>query len=49
MSFTIVLDFSGKILSDDTKISDYDIDEKKFVVIMVTKVSIFFPVRFVTV
>ncbi|XP_035230210.1 UV excision repair protein RAD23 homolog B-like isoform X2 [Stegodyphus dumicola] len=29
--------YAGKILSDDTKISDYDIDEKKFVVIMVTK------------
>ncbi|XP_054707118.1 UV excision repair protein RAD23 homolog B-like [Uloborus diversus] len=31
--------YAGKILSDDTKISDYDIDEKKFVVIMVTKPS----------
>jgi len=29
--------YAGKILSDDTKISEYDIDEKKFVVIMVTK------------
>ncbi|GFY53859.1 UV excision repair protein RAD23 homolog A [Trichonephila inaurata madagascariensis] len=29
--------YAGKILSDDTKIRDYDIDEKKFVVIMVTK------------
>ncbi|GIY34263.1 UV excision repair protein RAD23 homolog A [Caerostris darwini] len=29
--------YAGKILNDETKISDYDIDEKKFVVIMVTK------------
>lgn len=29
--------YAGKILKDDTKISEYDIDEKKFVVIMVTK------------
>ncbi|GFS54626.1 UV excision repair protein RAD23 homolog B [Trichonephila clavipes] len=29
--------YAGKILSDDTKIGEYDIDEKKFVVIMVTK------------
>ncbi|KAK8772155.1 hypothetical protein V5799_024601 [Amblyomma americanum] len=29
--------YAGKILSDDSKMSEYDIDEKKFVVIMVTK------------
>jgi len=31
--------YAGKILRDDTKMSEYDIDEKKFVVIMVTKPS----------
>ncbi|XP_049522560.1 LOW QUALITY PROTEIN: UHRF1-binding protein 1-like [Dermacentor silvarum] len=31
--------YAGKILSDDSKMSEYDIDEKKFVVIMVTKLS----------
>uniref|UniRef100_A0A131YXT0 UV excision repair protein RAD23 n=2 Tax=Rhipicephalus TaxID=426455 RepID=A0A131YXT0_RHIAP len=29
--------YAGKILSDDSKMSEYEIDEKKFVVIMVTK------------
>ncbi|KAG8186721.1 hypothetical protein JTE90_015658 [Oedothorax gibbosus] len=29
--------YAGKILVDDMKMGDYDIDEKKFVVIMVTK------------
>lgn len=31
--------FSGKILSDDTKISDCNIDSKKFVVVMVSKAA----------
>lgn len=30
--------FTGKILSDDTALKEYKIDEKNFVVIMVTKV-----------
>ncbi|CAN8027680.1 unnamed protein product [Ixodes persulcatus] len=29
--------YAGKILNDDSKMSEYDIEEKKFVVIMVTK------------
>lgn len=29
--------YSGKILNDDNKLSDYDIDEKKFVVLMITR------------
>lgn len=29
--------YSGKILADETKLSEYDIDEKKFVVLMVTR------------
>jgi|UPI0000F4E242 hypothetical protein len=29
----------GKILSDDTALKEYKIDEKNFVVVMVTKVS----------
>ncbi|GBO25365.1 UV excision repair protein RAD23 B [Araneus ventricosus] len=33
--------YAGKILSDDQKIGEYDIDEKKFVVIMVTKPQAF--------
>lgn len=31
--------YAGKILSDDTKISDCNIDSKKFVVVMVSKVA----------
>lgn len=29
---------TGKILSDDTPLKEYNIDEKNFVVVMVTKV-----------
>lgn len=29
--------FSGKILTDETVLSEYNIDEKKFIVVMVTK------------
>lgn len=29
--------YSGKILADETKLSEYQIDEKKFVVLMITK------------
>ena len=31
--------YAGKILQDDTPIKDYKIDEKNFVVVMVSKVS----------
>lgn len=31
--------YAGKILSDDVPIRDYRIDEKNFVVVMVTKVE----------
>lgn len=31
--------YAGKILSDEVPIRDYRIDEKNFVVVMVTKVS----------
>lgn len=31
--------FPGKILSDDTALKEYKIDEKNFVVVMVTKVG----------
>ena len=33
--------FLGKILNDDQPLSEYKIDEKGFVVVMVTKVIIF--------
>ena len=32
--------FSGKILDDAKKISEYSIEEKNFVVVMVTKVCV---------
>lgn len=32
--------FLGKILNDDTALKEYKIDEKNFVVVMVTKVSL---------
>lgn len=40
MSLTFFLpELLGKILSDDTALKEYKIDEKNFVVVMVTKVS----------
>ena len=37
--FNLVYFFSGKILDDEKAIKDYKIEEKNFVVVMVTKVS----------
>ena len=37
--FIEIFFFSGKILNDDQPVSEYKIDEKGFVVVMVTKVS----------
>lgn len=34
------LNVLGKILNDDTALKEYKIDEKNFVVVMVTKVSL---------
>lgn len=34
-----LFNFPGKILNDDTALNEYKIDEKNFVVVMVTKVS----------
>lgn len=34
------MNVTGKILNDDTQLKDYKIDEKNFVVVMVTKVSV---------
>ena len=36
--------FLGKILNDDQPLSEYKIDEKGFVVVMVTKVKRFFNI-----
>ncbi|ELR52923.1 UV excision repair protein RAD23-like protein A [Bos mutus] len=38
--------YAGKILSDDVPIRDYRIDEKNFVVVMVTKVGVLMPAPF---
>lgn len=42
-----LFNFPGKILNDDTALNEYKIDEKNFVVVMVTKVSYFFILLFV--
>ena len=38
--------FIGKILNDDQPLSEYHIDEKGFVVVMVTKVNRYLSVQF---
>jgi len=38
--FVVVCLFSGKILNDDQPVSDYKIDQKSFVVVMVSKVQV---------
>lgn len=37
--YSFFLNVLGKILNDDTALKEYKIDEKNFVVVMVTKVS----------
>lgn len=37
MSPEVIRWFSGKILTDESPISEYNIDEKKFIVVMVSK------------
>lgn len=40
--YSFFLNVLGKILNDDTALKEYKIDEKNFVVVMVTKVSFSF-------
>lgn len=37
MTLNELLFVTGKILTDDNALSEYNIDEKKFIVIMITK------------
>lgn len=38
----LILVYTGKILNDDTPLKEYKIDEKNFVVVMITKVNVSF-------